>query len=239
MVLEASRRQPHLERFVHCSTTGVLGATGDQPVDETAPLLPTNFYESTKAEAECLVRDAMAAGFPAAIIRPGLVYGPTDLHLLGFFRAVVRGQFRPIGRRSVWLHPIYIDDMTEALAVCGHHPAAVGECFHIAGRQPVMLADLAATIARCAGTPVPSGHIPLAAARAVAAVGDLLPARVKRSAPLSRSRLEFLTHSRVYDVSKAQRLLGFEAQVSLEAGIERSLAWYRQHGHLPAVRAAA
>ena len=78
---------------------------------------------------------------PAVIARPGLVYGPGDLHLLAFFRSVLRRRFRPIGRRKVWLHPIYIDDMTEALVRCGRHAAAVGECFHLAGREPVPLAD--------------------------------------------------------------------------------------------------
>jgi nucleoside-diphosphate-sugar epimerase len=168
------------------------------------------------------------------IARPGLVYGPGDLHLLGFFRSVLRRRFRPIGRHAVWLHPIYIDDMTEALVRCGQHPSAVGECFHIAGREPVSLAGLADAIARAGGTNVPSGHIPLPAARVVAALGDRLPPDLKRSAPLTRSRLDFLTHSRVYDVTKAKRLLGFEAGTDLSTGAAQSMAWYRQHGHLTA-----
>jgi nucleoside-diphosphate-sugar epimerase len=234
LLLACCQRAPRLERLVHCSTTGVLGVTGDRPADETAPFRPTNIYEATKAEAEQAVRETWRAGFPAVIARPGLVYGPGDLHLLGFFRSVLRRRFRPIGRHAVWLHPIYIDDMTEALVRCGQHPSAVGECFHIAGREPVSLAGLADAIARAGGTSVPPGHIPLAAARVVAALGDRLPPDLKRSAPLTRSRLDFLTHSRVYDVTKAKRLLGFEAGTDLSTGAAQSMAWYRQHGHLTA-----
>jgi nucleoside-diphosphate-sugar epimerase len=234
MLLACCQRAPRLERFVHCSTTGVLGVTGDRPADETAPFRPTNIYEATKAEAEQAVRETWRADFPAVIARPGLVYGPGDLHLLGFFRSVLRRRFRPIGRRAVWLHPIYIDDMTEALVRCGEHAGAVGECFHIAGQEPVSLAGLAGAIARAGGTSVPAGHIPLPAARVVAALGDRLPSNLKRSAPLTRSRLDFLTHSRVYDVTKARHLLGFEAATDLPAGAARSMAWYRQHGYLAA-----
>jgi nucleoside-diphosphate-sugar epimerase len=227
-------REANVERFVHCSTTGVLGATGDAEADETAPYRPTNAYEATKAQAEQSVRDAARRGFPAVIARPGLVYGPGDLHLLPFFRAVLRRQFRPIGRRTVWLHPIYIDDMTDALLRCGDRAAALGECFHVAAGAPVPLAELADAIARAGGTRVPRGHIPLPAARAAAAVGDRLPSSLKRSAPLTRSRLDFLTHSRVYDVTKAQRLLGFTASTDLATGAARSLAWYREQGYLAA-----
>jgi nucleoside-diphosphate-sugar epimerase len=232
VLLERARTAPDLQRFVHCSTTGVLGATGDRPADETAPLRPTNVYEATKAEAELAVRHASREGFPAVIARPGLVYGPGDLHLLAFFRSILRRRFRPIGRRAVWLHPIYIDDLTEALVRCGQHAIAPGECFHIAGSEPVSLAGLAAAIAAAGGTRVPLGHIPLPAARAVAAVGDRLPSALKRSAPLTRSRLDFLTHSRVYDVTKAKRLLDFAAATDLPTGAARSMAWYREHGYL-------
>ena len=233
LLLECCQGQPRLERFVHCSTTGVLGATGDRRADETAELRPTNVYEATKAEAELAVQATWADGFPAVVARPGLVYGPGDLHLVKFFRTVLRRQFRPIGRRPVWLHPIYIDDMTDALIRCGVRPSAVGECFHLAGPQPVSLEHLAAAIADAGGTTLPRGRIPLPAARALAVVGDSLPARLKPSAPLTRSRLAFLTHSRTYGVTKAQHLLEFVAPTDLPTGMARTVAWYRQHGYLP------
>jgi nucleoside-diphosphate-sugar epimerase len=234
VVLACCRGQSSLERFVHCSTTGVVGITGERAADETAPLRPTNVYEATKAEAELAVRSMWRDGFPAVIARPGLVYGPGDLHLLPFFRAVLRRQFRPIGRRAVWLHPIYIDDLTDGLVRCGRNAEAVGQCFHLAGRAPVPLVDLAAAIARAGGTRMPPGHIPLPAARAVAVLGDRLPPKLKGSAPLTSSRLDFLTHSRAYDVTKARRLLAFTATTDLPTGAARSIAWYREAGYLPA-----
>jgi nucleoside-diphosphate-sugar epimerase len=234
VLLDCCRDESSVRRFVHCSTTGVLGVTGDRPADENAPFRPTNVYEATKADAELAVRDKWREGFPAVIVRPGLVYGPGDQHLLGFFRAVLNHRFRPIGRQPVWLHAIYIDDMTEALVRCGHYIAAVGECFHIAGQEPVTLAQLAAAIAIAGGTRLPNGHIPLPAARAVAAVGDWLPASLRRSAPLTSTRLDFLTHSRVYSVDKAERLLNFGAETDLSTGMNQTISWYRQNGYLPA-----
>jgi nucleoside-diphosphate-sugar epimerase len=237
-LLAGCQEHGSIVRFVHCSTTGVLGVTGDKPADETAPFRPTNAYEQTKLEAELLVRDAAKQGFPAVVVRPGLIYGPGDLHLLGFFRSIQQGLFRPIGRRPVWLHPIYIDDMTEAFVHCAEHPGAVGETFHIAGREPVTLETLAAAIAHSLGVTPPHGRIPMPVAQAVALAGDLLPARLRHRAPLTRSRLDFLTHSRAYQVTKAQALLEFAASTDLATGMARTAAWYREAGYLPMARSA-
>ncbi len=233
-LLASCEREQTLERFVHCSTTGVLGVTGERPADETAPFRPTNVYEATKAEAELAVRESWRDGFPAVIARPGLVYGPGDLHLLAFFRAVLRRRFRRIGRRTVWLHPIYIDDLTEALVRCGRRGEAVAECFHLAGREPASLEELAGAIARAGGTRLPRGHIPLPAARVAALVSDRLPPDLRRAAPLTSGRLDFLTHSRIYDVTKARRLLDFAATTDLSTGAARAMTWYRERGYLPA-----
>jgi nucleoside-diphosphate-sugar epimerase len=238
LLLACCQQHAGLERFVYCSTTGVLGVTGERPADEAAPFRPTNVYETTKMEAELAVRDAWGDSLPAVIVRPGIVYGPGDLHLLSFFRSVLQRRFRPIGRRPVWLHPIYIDDMTEALFRCSERPAAVGECFHIAGREPVSLAGLAAAIAEAGGVSPPRGTFPLLAARALAMVGDRLPATLRPTAPLTRTRLDFLTHSRVYEIDKARRLLDFTPMTDLSIGIAKSLDWYRQQGYFPAAAAS-
>lgn len=233
LLLDCCEKTHELERLVYCSTTGVLGVTGERPAREDTPLGPTNVYEQAKADAEMAVRRRWRRGFPAVIARPGLVYGPGDLHLLPFFRSVLRRRFRPVGRRRTWLHPIFIDDMTEALVRCGRANAAMGECFHLSGSEPVAVSDLAAAIAWAEGTRLPPGHIPQFPARAVAGLSDRLPAGLRHRVPLTRSRLDFLTHSRVYDVTKAARLLGFTAPTGLPTGMARTVAWYRQHGYLP------
>ena len=226
LLLECAKQVSSIRRFVHCSTTGVLGPTGDTPAGEEAPMRPSNVYEATKSEAELAVRAAIQLGLPGVIVRPGLVYGPGDWHLVKFYGTILRRQFRPIGRRDVWLHPIYIDDMTDALLRCGSEPNAVGECFNVAGQEVVSLAELANSIARAGGTSLPKGRIPMAVAWAAALTFDALPGRLRQRAPLTRDRLDFLTHSRVYDVEKALRILNFRAKTDLVTGVGRTMAWY-------------
>src|SRR6266699_6138525 len=132
-LLNACKGQKQLKRIVHCSTTGVHGVTGETPAAENAPFAPTNPYEATKLQGELLALKAYKEdGLPVSIARPGLVYGPGDLHLLGFFASIQKGMFRVIDGGKALLHPIYIDDMTSALLLCAERPEALGQSYHIA-----------------------------------------------------------------------------------------------------------
>jgi thioester reductase-like protein len=76
-VLEFCRTRPHLKRLHYVSTCYVSGrydgvfAENDLEVGQSF----RNHYESTKYDAEVLVRKAMADGLPATVYRPGIVVG--------------------------------------------------------------------------------------------------------------------------------------------------------------------
>ena len=76
-VLDLCRGLPGLERLHHVSTCYVSGRYdgefGEDELDVGQEF--RNHYESTKYDAELLVRRAMAAGLPATIYRPGIVVG--------------------------------------------------------------------------------------------------------------------------------------------------------------------
>ena len=76
-VLDLCRTLPRLSRLQHVSTCYVSGRyDGEFGEDVLAAGQPfRNHYESTKYDAEQLVRDAMADGLPATIYRPGIVVG--------------------------------------------------------------------------------------------------------------------------------------------------------------------
>ncbi len=233
ILLAACKGQSQLKRIVHCSTTGVHGATGTTPAAEDAPFAPTNPYEATKLEAELLALQAYKEdGLPVSVARPGLVYGPGDLHLLGFFASIKKGLFRVIDGGKALLHPIYIDDMTTAFLLCAEKPEALGRSYNIAGERPVTIRELAEAIARAQGKTLPGGSIPLWLANLASDIFAIMPGMQGERAPLTRSRVAFLTHSRVYDISRARSELGFAPAVDLEEGMKRTAAWYRKHGYL-------
>jgi len=233
VLLAACQGQSQLQRIVHCSTTGVHGVTGRTPAAEDAPFAPTNPYEATKLEAELLALKAYKEDrLPVSVIRPGLVYGPGDLHLLGFFLSIKKGLFRVIDSGRALLHPIYIDDMISAFLLCARRPEAIGRSYNIAGERPVTIRELATAIAHAMDKELPAGSIPLWLANLAADIFAALPGFQGESAPLTRSRVKFLTNSRVYNCNCAENELGFKANVDLEKGMRLTAEWYAKHHYL-------
>ena len=57
-------------------------------------------------------------------------------------------------------------------------------------------------------------------------------ARITGTPPrLSRTSVEFYSHRVVYDISKAQKLLGYAPRVSFEEGMRRTKEWLIEIGH--------
>lgn len=231
-LLGACADAPALQAIVHCSTTGVLGPTGIHPADETAPLRPSNIYERTKAEAEQIALGAAANGLPLTVVRPALVYGPGDVHLLGWFRAIQRGYYRVVGSGASLLHPIYISDLVAGMLRAARTPTAVGRVYNLVGHAALPIGDLAAAIATALGRRLPRLHIPLSLAQIGATILESLPGVSPARLPLTRSRIAFMTQSRAYKGERARRELGFEPHVGLAAGLNQTVAWYRRQGLL-------
>jgi nucleoside-diphosphate-sugar epimerase len=232
-LLRACREQAQLERIVHVSTTGVFGVTGEVPAAENAPFAPTNAYEVSKLQGEQLALKAyQERGLPVTVVRPGLVYGPGDLHLLGFFAAIDKGVFRVIDGGNAFLHPVYIADQISAFLLCARSSMAIGRSYNIAGERPVTIRELATAIAHALGKTLPWGSIPLWFANLASGIFAITPGMRGEHAPLTRSRVEFLTHSRIYDIDRARAELGYSPEVGLEEGMELTAAWYKKHGYL-------
>jgi nucleoside-diphosphate-sugar epimerase len=233
VLLKACEGQRQLQRLVHVSTSGVHGVTGTVLAAEDAPFAPTNPYEASKLEGELLaLKTHQEQGLPITVVRPGLVYGPGDLHLLGFFRSIKKGLFRVIDGGKALLHPVYIDDMLAALLLCADHPQAVGRVYTIAGARPVTIRELATAIAQALGRDLPTGSIPLWLANLASDIFAILPGMRGEHAPLTRSRVKFLTNSRVYDISRARSELGYRPAIDLKQGMQWTAEWYCKYHYL-------
>ena len=233
ILLDACKGQKQLQRIVHCSTTGVYGVTGKTPAAEDAPFAPTNPYEATKLQGELLALKAYKEdGLPVSVVRPGLVYGPGDLHLHGLFSSIKKGVFRVIDGGKALLHPLYIDDMTKAFLLCAGRPEAIGKSYNIAGAHPVTIRELSTAIAHSMDRELPKGSIPFWLANLASDIFSVIPGIKRENAPLTRSRVQFLTHSRVYDISRAKTELDFDPRIGLEAGMNNTTEWYHKHGYL-------
>ncbi len=233
ILLDACQNQKLL-RFIYCSTAAVLGTTGSTPVAEDVPYAPTNAYERSKLEGEVLALQAhRTRNIPVSVVRPGLVYGPGDLRLLNFFTTIKKGTFLPLvaGGKAL-LQPVYIDDLISALLLCAEPAEAIGHSYNIAGASTITFRAFATLIAQSLHRSLVAGSVPPWLANLVAPALALLPAFKGEMSPLARSRVDFMTHSRIYAIERARNELGYSPRVGMEEGLELTAEWYQKHGYL-------
>ena len=219
-------------RLVHVSTTGVLGPTGPQPKAESDEPAPSTEYERTKLEGERLALAARNPGLEVVIVRPGLVYGPRDLHLLPFFQSIDRRQFRPIAKGRARWQPVYVDDVVRGIILAVHGKDLDGAVLHFAGAERLTVSDFATRIATTLGRKPHATSIPYPAAYAAGAVLEALTAPLRGDPPLTRARVRTLTQDRLYRIAEAERRLGWKPEVGLDSGLAETIGWYRAQNYL-------
>jgi len=201
-----------IERVIEFSTSEVFG-TYAYKVDEEHVTTQGSVGEARWTYAVSkLAGEHMAHAYydelrlPTVSVRPFNVYGPGQVGG-GAIRAFIE---TALAGRDIVIHGdgsqirawCYVDDMVDALLLALEHPRAVGESFNVGNaRSAVTIYDLAQRIKRISGCP-----------------GDIV------FQPLHYTDVEL----RIPNVDKARELLGFEAKVELDEGLERTIAWYRE-----------
>jgi nucleoside-diphosphate-sugar epimerase len=233
-LLEACHGQK-LERFVHLSSTGVIGASGAGVVDECTPCHPRSAYERSKYAGEQIVLAlSKKSQVPATVIRPPNVFGeerPQNGDVwLAWLTAIQKGWFRFIGIGDSVANYIYVGDVVRACMLLAETDEAVGEVYIVS--DSCSLRDFVGATAEFLGVNMP-GNLPTWLAYTLA-VGFEVAGKVAHfSPPLTVRRVRALTSRIVYSSDKLRRELGFSPVVGWREGLRRTLEWYRQQGLLP------
>ncbi len=215
-----------VRRFVYVSSIKVNGE-GAEPsrapvyTEASAPA-PLDAYGISKWEAEQRLWEISArTGMEMAIIRPPLVYGAgVKANFLRLIRLADRGIPLPLGRVDNRRSMIYVENLADFIATCAAHPQAANQLFLIDDQEAVSTKSLVTMLARLLGKSAMLIPVPVAWMRLAAQLTG-------REATISR-----LVDSLVIDSSKASRLLGWKPPFAFEAGIRRTVTWYRSDaGH--------
>jgi nucleoside-diphosphate-sugar epimerase len=222
--------QARVRRFVLVSSVGVYGFPPQLPVTEEHAYAPRTLYSATKVEAEMRARRvARELPIELVIVRPTIVYGPGDRNgMLDKMAAMIRmGTYRVVGSGDNVLHHTHVDDVVEGVWLAAIRPEGAGDHFILAGPETTTLSQLSMLVARAVGHELPRRRVPSSLARAVATAVDLAAYRglafTAREPPINHEKLDVMTLSVHFDVSKARRLLGFEPRVGYEEGVMRTL----------------
>jgi len=226
-----------VERVVHCSSTGIYGLPAHVPAGEDCPPAPCNAYQASKLEGERIVRRLVERrGLPAVVVRPTACYGPASGALDRLAAGIASGRFVMIGSGRNRHQITYVDDIVAGLRLCGERANIEGQCFNIGSDEVTTLAEFLAVVADAVGADLPKRRLPAAP---FVVTAWLYRTTLGRAAlrPGVVDGWDFFTAERVFDVSRAKGMLGFEPCVRIEDGIPRTLA--AVHGRQRAVSSSA
>jgi nucleoside-diphosphate-sugar epimerase len=229
----AGCRRAGVPRLVFTSSPSVVFDGRDMAgVDESVPY-PRHYeadYPRTKALAEQAVIAANDAGLGTVALRPHLLWGPGDNHLVP--RILVRARaLRRIGRADPLVDSTYIDNAADAHVRAAERlapgSAIAGRVYFISNGEPRRLWELVNGILAAAGLPPVEQRIPrplaMAAAAGLEAAWRLL--RIESEPRLTRFLVRELSTAHWFDLSAARRDLGYEPAVSIDEGLGRLEAW--------------
>ena len=212
-VLEAAARLPKCERVVCFSTSEVFGQQAFRSNEKDKTVLGSvgearwTYAVSKLAEEHLAIAYYQEQGLPVTVLRPFNVYGPGQ---------VGEGALRTFINRALKNEPLeihgdgtqirawcYVDDMIDGVMLSIVHPNAVGESFNIGNQRAVVtIYGLANTVVRV----------------------------LNSTSPIIFTRKDYAdVELRIPAVGKARDVLGFEAKVDLDEGIERTAEYYRSH----------
>jgi nucleoside-diphosphate-sugar epimerase len=235
-VVEACR-EAGVRRLVHTSSPSVvfdgrdhLNAGNDLPY----PLRYEAIYPQTKAEAERIVLSANGGSLATVALRPHLIWGPGDPHLLPRLFARARsGRLRIVGRGDNRVSVTYVDNAAAAhvQAALALEPgsAAAGRAFFVNDPEPVALWPWLNRLLAAVGLPTVERHVPVAAARVAGAVLEglwtVLP--LPGEPPMTRFVASQLAASHWYDLEPARRAFGYDPPMDPEEAFRRTVGFWR------------
>jgi 2-alkyl-3-oxoalkanoate reductase len=218
-------------RLVFASSAGVVFDGADlEGIDESFPYPEDHgsHYASTKALAEQLIMDANSEELKTISLRPHLVWGPYDAHLIpGILRRVGSGKMRRIGDQEHFIDTTYIDNMVDALILASEalksNPAAAGKALFITNGEPARVWDFINSIIQIAGYPPVQRKIPDKLALFAAGLAEWFHKifRIKSEPFMTRYAIREMITNHWFDISLAREILGYEPKVSYAEGFKR------------------
>jgi nucleoside-diphosphate-sugar epimerase len=252
-ILEGCRTHG-VRRLVYTSTSSVVYNGHDlSGIDESLPLTTAcpSAYPLTKAAAEREVLAANAPELRTIALRPHLIWGVGDPHLVPRLLDRARaGRLRIVGSGRNRVDLVHVENVIAAhllaeaaLAQCQllvdkvlGPPDASGKAYFITNGEPVVLWDWINGLLHALDIPPVTKRVSLAAETAFGAACETLwrTLPLRGEPPMTRFLAKELATDHWFNISAARRDLGYAPRVSLAEGMAELIAGLKLRGQGPA-----
>jgi nucleoside-diphosphate-sugar epimerase len=209
-----------VRRVVFISSTAVYGVPEKHPIEEDDPLVGVGWYGESKIDAEGLCR---VAAVETTIVRPKTFIGPERLGVFEILFDWIREGRRiyTLGKGDNRYQLLAVEDLVDAIVRTGNEPKAARETFNVGATEfGTVRSDLQALIDH-AGSSSRLQPVPVKPAEIALRGLELL-----RVSPLAEWHYKTAHKDSFVDVTKAQRLLGWQPRLSNRDALIETYDWY-------------
>ncbi len=226
----------NVSQLIYTSSPSVVFDDKDmENADESVPYPDTYLapYPETKAMAEKRVIKAAGQGLPAIILRPHLIWGPEDTHLVPGIVSRA-GRLKQVGPSDDLVDTSYVDNAADAHILASEKlaldPSLSGRIYFISQDDPVSKWEMANAFLEAAGLPPIKGKV---SAKTAFLAGTLFEwvyktFGIKKEPPMTRFAAKELATSHWFNISRAKTELGYRPQVSTREGLDRLKSWFSE-----------
>jgi nucleoside-diphosphate-sugar epimerase len=221
--------------LVYTSTPSVVFREYDINGENESLPYATRFlchYAKSKVEAEKMVLKANGPRLKSCAIRPHLIWGPGDPHLVPrLIESGRKGKLAIVGSGKNLVDISYIDNVAHAHILAARNLSTSGSCggkaYFIGQEKPVVLWDWINTLFSELGIPVVKKKVPFSVAWRVGSVYEMVYSLlgIKREPRMTRFLACQLAHSHFFSHENAEKDLNYKPVVSMEEGMKRLIAW--------------
>jgi 2-alkyl-3-oxoalkanoate reductase len=236
----AACRAHGVRRLVFTSSPSVTFAGVDQNgVNESEPY-PATFlahYPQTKAIAEQLVLKANGPDLATVALRPHLIWGPGDPHLIPRLIERARaGKLKRIGRESKLVDTIHVENAAmahlRAADRLGIGSPVAGKAYFLSQGEPEPLWDFVNRVLALADLPPVTKTVSPRLAYTAGAVLENVYRLfgLRGEPPMTRFVARQLSTAHWFDLSAARRDFGYAPQISTADGLAAMRDWVKSLG---------
>ena len=214
--------------LIHTSSPSVVHSGGDiEGADESLPIAEhfTAPYPATKALAEKIVIAANKDGLQTVALRPHLIWGPGDPHILPRLAGKVkRGRLALPGPHKV-IDTIFIENAAQAHVMALEELTGAAKCagkaYFVTNNEPLPQGEIIQRLLAAIGIEVKIRALPTGLAMAAGALCEyswrFLP--LAGEPPVTRFAVEQLGTAHWFDTSAAERDFGYRPRISIAQGL--------------------
>jgi len=220
----------NIQKLIYTSSPSIVFTGEDEEnINESTPYADhfLTAYQKTKALAEQMVLQANNENLATVALRPHLIWGPGDPHLIPrIIERAKAGRLRLVGKQNNLVDSTYVDNAalahihaSEALA-----PNAVcaGKAYFISNDEPLPMKELINKILAAADVSPVTKTIPTQLAYSIGIMMEFIYKifKLKGEPIMTRFVAKQLSCAHWYDLTAAKTYIGYQAKITIDEGME-------------------